>query len=248
MIHLCAFSQNFDSDGLQEINGVADAVMSVNGKNIQVPDFASYLMGAYNLGSGYNSAQLRSPSLRSTAYYEVLPTRLSSLYEDGDYLSLNPDSPISLDVGEQLRALVNRTNATQGQNTCLVWLCDGQIKPVTGEIFSIRATANTTVSAYQWFNAQLVLDESLPVGKYAVVGAGFSGTALIAYRFVFQDSPARPGGVGAAGTISPKFKYFSDGKLGVWGEFHSSTPPTIDLMSSTVEDTFTGYLDLIRIG
>lgn len=248
MFHLCAFTENLDAAGLFEMSGVADAVMSVNGKNIQVPDYASYLLGAYTTGTGYDSVQLRSPSLRSTAYFEVLPTRWAPLYEDNDYLVLNPDSPLSLDVGEQLRSLVNKTNATPGQYTTFVWLSDGAIKPVAGDVFSIRATATTLVNAYQWYNAQLVLDESLPVGKYAVVGAGFSGMGLMAYRFVFQDSPARPGGMGAQGITSPKFKYFSNGALGVWGEFHSSTPPTIDLMSSTVEDTFTGYLDLIRIG
>jgi len=247
MFHLCAFSQSIAAAGLQEIDGVNDPIMAVHGKNIQVPDFAPYLLGAYNFGTNYDGVQLRSPSLRRLAYYEVLPTRLSDLYESGDYIVLNQESPISLDVGEQLSAYVERTNAIPAQNTVMVFLSDGEIKPVVADYVSVRATANVVTSAYQWHNAQLNFETTLPVGSYGVLGAGFWGQGLVAYRFIFQDQQSRPGGLGMQGYTDPKFHYFSGGRLGVWGKFHSSTPPTVDFLSSTVEDVLRGYVDLVRI-
>jgi len=247
MFHVCAFSQNMNTAGLQQIDGINDPVMAVHGKNIQVPDYASYLMGAYSFGLEFRSVQLRSPSLRRLAYYEVLPVYMADLYDNDDMIVLNPEAPVGLEVGEQLSAYITRNSAIQTQNTVLVFLSDGEIKPVTASYISVRATANVVTTAFQWCNAQLNFDTTLPVGVYGVLGAGFWGQGLIGYRFVFQDQQARPGGVGMGGSVSPKFHYFTGGRLGVWGKFHSSTPPTVDFLSSTVEDVLQGYVDLVRL-
>jgi len=247
MFHLCAYSQNFNAAGLFQVDGVNDPVMAVHGKNIQVPDYASYLLGAYTLGISFDSVQLRSPSLRRLTYYEVLPTHQNEMYSFGDYVVLNPESPVQLDVGEQINAYIKRNSNIESRNTVLMFLCDGEIKPVVTPYESVRVTVNVTTQPHEWTNAQVNLDTALPVGEYAVLGAGFWGYHLLAYRFVFQDQPARPGGFGLMNSSAPKYYYFSGGRLGVWGKFHSSTPPTVDLFCRDVDNVIYGYIDIARL-
>jgi hypothetical protein len=127
-------------------------------------------------------------------------------------------------------------------------LSDGPVTPVNGEIYTVRVTSATTLSVNNWTNGTLVFDQQLPVGKYAIVGAHFYGTNLLAYRFVFQGSTPRPGGLAVS---SANFQPFTNSRFGAWGvfgEFSHNTPPTVDFFGVAADTSQVGVLDLIKTG
>ena len=132
--------------------------------------------------------------------------------------------------------------------TILAWLTDGPIAPVSGEMFTVRVTNADTLVANVWTNGALTFDQVLPVGQYAIVGAVFISAGLLAFRFLFQGSTPRPGGLGYddVSDLPPDKQRY--GGLGVWGEFDSRTPPTVDFLSRAADTSQVGYLDLVRIG
>ncbi len=246
--HLCGYFESQDSAVLVPTAALADPTMTVSGDNIQIPDYASMLIGAMGIGANLTRAQLQSPSLRRTINYEIRGLNVNAEPLNPPVASFFPTAPIQLDVDEQLQAHMAEDAAGASAATILVWLADKAVEAVEGEIFTVRVTNATTLVANAWTNGALTFDQVLPVGRYAIVGARFESAGLLAFRFLFQGSTPRPGGIGcdaAADLEVPGQRY---GKWGVWGEFQSTTPPTVDFLSVSADTAQTGAIDLIRIG
>lgn len=249
MFHLCAYSESQDTGGLLvNCAAVADPSMTVGGDNIQIPDYASQLMGAIGIGATITRAQLQSPSLRRFVNYEIFPLNINALVLDLAKGAWFPSTPIPLDVNEQLQAVVAEAAAGAERESVFVWLSDGPIAPIGGEIYTVRVTGAQALVAFTWTNAALVFDQVLPVGRYAIVGAQFQSTNMLAFRFLFQGSTPRPGGLGinALSNRSPEGQRF--GGWGSWGEFESTNPPTVDFFATVADAAEVGVLDLIKVG
>jgi hypothetical protein len=130
----------------------------------------------------------------------------------------------------------------------LLWLADAAIAPLGGgaEMQSLSFTGATTAGANVWTNCPITFDDSLPVGHYQVVGMRAEGASLVAARLVFKGYGWRPA---CLGNVTPQ-QYGSDifrnGNLGVWGEFDSINPPTLDILCNAADTAQYGILDLIK--
>jgi hypothetical protein len=108
-------------------------------------------------------------------------------------------------------------------------------------------TTSVTLSAYAWTNAALTFSQTLPMGRYQVVGMRARSTGLIAARLVFVGFSWRPGCVGHDAVSDIDNDVFRQGRLGVWGEFEHDTPPTVDFLSVSADSNPTVWLDLIKV-
>ena len=245
---LVAYSESQDSAVLVPVAALADPSMTVGGDNVQVPAFAPYLMGMAAIGANVTRAQLVAPSLRRIMNPEIRPLNVGAETLSPPVASMFPASPIPLDVSEQLQAHVAEDAAGAVQSTILVFLADGAIAPVEGDIFTVRVTNASTLAALAWTNGALTFDQVLPVGRYAIVGARFESAGLIAFRFLFQGSTPRPGGFGCDASADLDIDGQRYGGWGVWGEFDHNIPPTVDFLSVSADTSQVGALDLIKIG
>lgn len=248
MFHLCGYFESQDSAVLVPTAALADPSMTVSGDNISIPDYASMLIAAMGIGPNLTRAQLQSPALRRVLNYEIRPLNVGAEPLSPVPIDLFVNSPIQLDIDEQMQAYMAEDAAGASAGTILVWLADKAIEPVEGEIFTVRVTNASTLVANTWTNGALTFDQVLPVGRYAIVGARFESAGLQAFRFLFQGSTPRPGGVGcdAPADLEPKGQRF--GGWGVWGEFQSTNPPTVDFLSVSADTSQIGTLDLIKVG
>jgi hypothetical protein len=157
-----------------------------------------------------------------------------------------PDAPLPLAVDEAVNFAIEANPAAAAQQYGTVLFADGPQTPVTGEIFTVRATGATTLAANTWVNGNLTLGQTLPAGRYQVVGMRARGTNLVAARLVFSEQVARPGvlAVNAIGDQDPYWSRF--GRMGVFGEFPNTIPPTVDCLGVT-DTTQVFLLDLIRV-
>lgn len=248
MFTLVGFSESQDSASLTNVAALADPHIRVSGDDIVVPANLNYVGGVYAIGADTTRAQLVSPSIRRRYPFEIVPVEVAA--EPADPVKYFPlfDNPIQLDPDESLNAQAAENNASAGRSTVLVWLCDGATSPITGaEIFTIRATNTSTLTAYAWTNGALTFNDTLPAGDYALVGARASSAGLIAFRFVFSQYAWRPGAIGmdTVGEVgAPIFRF---GKLGEWGQFSHNTPPTVDFLSLSADTSQTVDLDLILL-
>lgn len=246
--HLAAWSESVDQAAIASIAAVNDPVLTVSGDNIQVPTFGNYLMGAAGIGVNLTRAQLQSPSLRRILNPEINPIRVAAAPAGDDGILDLFGNPVQLDVSEQMQAFAAEDAAGASRMNILAWLGDGKVDTITDPIFTIRATGAAALTAFAWTNLPIVFDQVLPVGTYGIVGARYTGATAIAFRFVFQGSTPRPGGIGQTALSNIDVKGQRFGKWGLWGTFESVAQPTVDCFAGAADAAEVFAIDLIKLG
>lgn len=248
MFHLAAFSESQDSATLTNVAALADQTLQIAGDDMIVPDDLPFLLGYYGLGPNLTRAQLVSPSLRSTWAEEISPQDVAAIPGSPYAWTYLGDAAIPLVPDEALNAQAAEDNAAAARATIGIWLCDQPPQPIIGmEIRSVRVTGAFTATANTWTNGSLVFADTLPSGRYALVGARLVSTNLQLFRFVFKGGMYRPGAIGQGGVSRIEDPLFRKGKLGIWGEFQHNTPPSVDVLCNGADASFSGILDLVYL-
>ena len=249
---LVGWQESVDPDDtLTNLAACADQHVSVSGDRIYVPSLNKLIAEYAAQASGAYQARLQSPTLRANLLLDIGVIQQGGYPSGGESFMPHFKSPIELAVNEGLEALINKPADSAVVGTILAWLADGGLTPVVGEVFTVRVTATITSVIGQWVNGALTFAQTLPVGRYAIVGANMleSGGDLIAFRFVIPGYEWRPGGLACNNYGSRANPDQRHGGMGVWAEFDSSTPPTLDILAfAAASQSVVGYIDLIKIG
>jgi len=238
--------------GEDNIAGVPDQHVRVDGDVIYMSAI-NQIIGVYAGGSTLiTGARLESPSLRRLANYEISPVEAQIEPFGDDAFIMHPLSPLPLEENEGLEALVRvSADASADLGFVAVFLSDGPVMSIEGEIFHVRATATVaSVGAQLWENSEITFDETLPVGRYQLVGAEVIMADGMAFRFVPIGEAYRPGGMCITAHGSKSNELQRNGGLGIWCEFDQITPPSIEIISSetATATAVVMILDLIKIG
>ena len=249
MFHTAAWYESIDPGGvLTPIASVVDQSVFTSLDVVRVPTQMPNIVGQAALVGilGAAAAQIQSPSLRAMVNIDIEPVVRGTVFGNPPEVLFHPLSPIAVTADEPVTFAVNSDPALAEDHYGLVWFGDGPQVPVPGNIFSVAATSALTLSAGVWVNGTLTFSQTLPLGRYTVVGMRARGANLVAARLVFVGGAFRPGvpAVNAVGDLAPSiFRY---GRHGAFGIFHSNTPPTVDALGIT--DTSQSYIfDLLQV-
>jgi len=250
MFQLAAFAESIDPGAtLVNVAAVPDDTVFVSGDDMRVPRALPYLLGEAALISATLpvQAQVQSPSLRQVANIDVFPIGTGVEFGSPEDMILHQQSPIPMRADEAANFLVNSDPGGAVAHYGLLWFGDGPQQRVNGNIYTVRVTVAATLSAVVWVNASLTFAQDLPVGNYDVVGMQGYGSGLVAARLNFVGGAWRPG-IPCGASITDNIGHqFRSGKMGVFGTFHTNTPPTVDCLGATgTSQTF--YLDLLYKG
>ena len=159
---------------------------------------------------------------------------------------LHPEHAIPLTVNEELTSEDNAATAG-GQQECVVWLADGPIAPVKGEVHHIHFTVTLTTILNVWVLAQIVLTDDLPIRTYDLVGAQVYGANIVAFRIAIPGFAWKPGALCQPANNTPSHPLFRNGGLGVWATFTPLSMPALQFISSTAAGptAYHGVLDVI---
>lgn len=251
MFHLIGWQESQDEGGVL-LNEAActDSSVTVQGDVIYVPEGLNKLGAEYVYGGSLaTAARLRSPSMRAKVEQQIVPIDLSITPGKEALFRPHFDNLIELTPGEGLEGLLNANPAAAEVHTILAWLFDAAPAPVQGEIMSVGVTATITSVVGAWVNGALTFDQTLPRGRYAVVGASFWEADLLAFRFRPVGQATQPGGIGVASIGTADRSLFRYGQMGVWFEFDSLTPPTLEILNAAAAaQSVAGIIDLIKVG
>lgn len=254
-IHLIGYRTSVLTNGtLAALTPVPDPTVTINGNLIYVPDKYNQIVNAFALTKGaqaFTHAQLQAPSLRETFYPDIAGLFLGAAATGERQIDDYAQNPIQLKTNEGLEFYSDGGgNGTAAQDAYgLVWLSDGKLSTVGGKVMRIRATAAATLVAGTWVNSALTFDQTLPVGKYDVIGLRAVGANLVAARLQFIGASAvtRAGVPGAASEQASGFPQFRMGASGSFGSFDSVTPPSMEFLGDT-DTSQVVYLDLVKTG
>lgn len=254
MLHLGGWGESIDAaDAEVNIAAIPDDVLQTNGDDLRIPPLNEILAIAAGVASGGDGyAKLTAPSLLTRTSFFVSPTNGNA---DDDAEPDSPpavmdmrENPLRMQPTEDAEALVQSDTTSAQFQWLLAWFSDGRVTRPQGDIFTVRATASTTLSADSWTNAQITFAENLPAGRYAVVGMSAISDGLVAARLVFKgNTPWRPGCLGRDSDNDKEHPMFRHGGLGVWGEFEHTVPPDVEFLSVSGDSSEDVLLDLIKI-
>ena len=263
------------------VAGLADGHVTVQGNNIIVPSQCNQILTVFacsqaTAGSLTERITLTSPALQSTSLLELSNWNANGAVVAATQIPDNnapyndfSNAPIPLQPGEALQALSAVDVAAAAENIfVIVHLTDGMVAlPLTGPggtppriesiIFDLQAAAVINT----WSPSAIVPRQALRSGIYAVVGAKFVGTTMVAGRLVFGNQGPRPGvlatnaavGAGGVGSFSDardqydaKFRY---GRMGLWGTFSHINPPQVEVICSVADAAAAMHvvLDVVKI-
>lgn len=244
---LVAFVESQLLSALGNIAALADPHVRAVGDYIYVPTELPWLAGYYFVGPFLAQARIASPSLRTLCNPDVEGMDVGAEPASPPNMHDKFASPKALAGDEGLEALALYTGGERAFATALAWLSSGPAAPVIGEIFTVYATGATTLTARVWTNVTLTFAQTLPSGRYQIVGMRARSAGCIAARLVIPGHPWRPGCLGCDSVSDLADGVFRHGKAGVWGEFDHDVPPTVDFLSISADTAEYVFLDLIKI-
>jgi hypothetical protein len=207
------------------------------------------LLAAYVMGGNVTRAKLDSPKLRALYLPFLVPVdRVTTPADEANVLDFTGFELI-LRAGEEIRFLASNDAGADEKNYVISFFGSGNRNVPTGPIFTMRTTATITTVADTWTLGSLTFDQTLPSGRYSIVGAMVHGTGLIAARFVLPLTNKRPGVVCAQTAGQTSTSIFRRGRMGEFGQFHNTALPSIEVLKGSAAATsVVAYLDLVRLG
>lgn len=223
--------------------------VTVSGDDITVPELNKIVAAGVCLDTTVAAqARLRSPSLVARGHEEYLqPFNSGLVFADPPRVADYRFNPIELTKAEALGVEILDNPAGAVQRYVGVWLADGPITPVTGNIQTIRATTGITQVVTGWTAGALTFPTSLKAGRYQVVGARCVMANGVFGRLVFPGGNWRPGCPVCTTSQIPDNPMFRRGQMGVWGEFSHASPPVAEVLGVT-NTAQEWMLDLIYAG
>ena len=250
MFTLVGFYDATQHNTLAAVDAIPDPHIRVSGDDIYVPMW-NKVMAVVAEGQNIAQCRLQSPSLRRLANQRIVPVNATVTPVTADrmrYFQDFKEHPRTLDIAEALNVFAVNGGATD--EFILVWLMDAMAPLPAGEIFTIESTviAAVTLVLGEWVNGAMTFTQTLPAGRYAVVGMRPEDGYVHAARLVFPDVSHRPGSPGTSNGTYYNKDLFRYGRLGSWGEFEHDAPPSVDFLANTAGARSPEvYFDLIQV-
>lgn len=247
MFTLVGYESTASLPALTAITPIPDPTVAVISNDIRIPVELPNMIGAFaaiNSAAATLRAQIVTPSLRAIFPYDIGGIQQGLTSSNLIPMAQSWYNPVPLVGLEPMDAFFQ--NGAAVVNRAFVWLADGAIKPTTGKMYTVRATASATLVTASWVNSGgLVFASTLPTGHYQVVGFRSWSANQVAARIFFVGYPWRPGVPAQSAEVGVEWPIFRWGNMGVFGEFNNTVPPTVDFMGIT-DTAETLYFDLIK--
>lgn len=234
---------------LTNLTPVTDSVVTVQNSRFIFPFNAQIGALLGNIESG-SRMRINTPSMRAVCLPEVYPVKISA--ENG----ANPPiqgpiwGTISIPMNDEFGIDVSRAGAGAADCFAAIWYSQQFTPASRGPVFTMRCTVTIVLTVGTWVVGNLTFDQSLPYGRYEVIGMDVNcGDAMFA-RLVFPGGTAYRPGVPALETygsyVNPQM--FRNGAFGSFGQFDSTAQPMLEILGHTAgSEPIVVLLDLVKI-
>lgn len=245
--HLVAWRESIAQTVENDLTPVPDQVMAIQNSHF-VPSVATAIIMAYCSSVNLTLARLISPKFRQITTPYIRPTGAALLPISRPPIMDLRNNPLIANAFEELQLNATQTGAGAEVVTALGWLQKGIRSPAPqGDIFTMRGTGTTTVTAGAWSLCPITWADSLPNGNYAVVGMSFVSTTGQAARLILNNQMDRPGCIGlATDGLIPPYQCLMGG-LGTWGTFQSNVMPQVEVLCNATDTAQEVFIDIVRI-
>lgn len=246
--HLLAYEESIDNTANFDLDAITDDIITRQNDHF-FPSMDLHLLWAAAMSATLNRCRIQSPELRQITPPFIRPIIAAAIPADNDEPADYSQNPFRLPRLEEI-AMEATSDVGMGSEQALGFLgvSAGQSPAPAGNVFTMRGTSTTTSVALAWTTLTTTWADTLPDGRYAVVGLYVTGATNAAARIIFDEQTWRPGSLSVAAVGSRISKLFRKGRLGTWGHFNSWAMPEIQVLNTAAVAVFTVYMDFVRVG
>ena len=257
MFHIIAYTESLGDVTNSDVNAVADDVLTIRNNHLIATEQYN-ILAAWAFGSTLETARFGNVALTQLGANHLWPIEQSATVPDDPAIIDYRHDPLPLPMDEEITLEISTTGIGPAQAGAVLWLGtpqwnmnlpSGIERFITRTTVVIAAGTETTWTAL----ATPTFDRDLYNGSYAVVGAWLVAANALAFRLRFPDMQGvgnkqlRPGSL-VQDTVALKPWEAQRGGLGVWGRFHTFTPPQVQVFADAAGGTYELYLDLVFLG
>lgn len=236
------------SAGLVSVPVVADVLIRTNNNVIQLSDDWQVFASRFG-GIGLTRLRLSSAQSRIRGYPNLDPFAAVALGGDLPIMNDMRDNPIQLYNGENV-TLQATNGASNIANGCLFMSRDplNFNQPPNGLRWCSFTCVGAGVANVWSSTMNVVLDDDLEAGNYAVYGLRFYEATTYFARLVFKNQVERPGCVANQAKTQRAMDVMGD-NFGMYGTFQSITPPFIEVVANATAalTTPTGQMLMVKV-
>lgn len=249
MFHLAAWTASVGAAAVDaDLLLANDQMLPSDSAGNAILPWDAEIMAAYVLGTTLTRAKIRAPSLRRITYPFIRPFDLAvntpdlpavCIYDEGYRPKVVKNEALNIET----------TNAAGGaeRHQGFLWLQTRNDPAPPGLVSTVRFTTAVVGVANTWSSGVMTPTETLPPGRYAVVGMNVVGATVLACRLIPTDGGIRPGCL-AVGTVGLDDKsLWRTGKFGKFLEFEQTSPPQAEFYMQAASATQEVYLDLVKM-
>lgn len=245
--HLLAYEESIDSTANFDLDAIPDDVINRQNDHF-FPSIDLSMLFATAMSATLNRGRIVSPTLRQITNPQIRPIVAAATPPTDVEVADYRDIPFRLPRLEEIAIeLTSAVAMGSEQSLALIGVTAGMSPAPTGNIYTMRATSTTAATALRWSTITATFDDTLPEGRYAVVGLEYVGATAVAARLIFDEQMWRPGGLGVAAIGSRGPTLFRKGRLGNWGLFNSWAMPEIQVLNTAAVAVHTVFLDFVRV-
>lgn len=246
---VACFASVAQDAALSNVTPVTDPLITIQNSRFIFPTAVDIGAILANVPDG-SRARINTPSLRNIALPEIYPVKITA--ENGTNPPIQGPMWGTLRIPQNDEFGVEVSRAGAGAADCFIgiWYAPGRTPAPGGPVITMRATATIVLTAGTWVAGSLTFDQSLPYGRYAVVGMQATiGDAMLARLAFPGQTQYRPGVpvVEAYGSyVNPQV--FRMGNFGLFGTFDSTAQPLLEVLGHTAgSEACVVLLDLIKV-
>lgn len=233
------------------VAAVQDQSMTADASNRYQSPGDWNVLATHMLVPNGTAARINAPSLRSLVLPQIYPIKVGTATATLDGPNQYSNKGPRFVNGESFQPEISRAGAGAGDVYGAFWIGPAFTPARGGRAFTLVATSAVTTVKGAWVAGTLVLDQTLPAGRYAVVGLAAQWAGALYARLIFPGvAQFRPGVLGQVAYGDQPWDY--DWRMGRgmdMGEFVFNAPPQLEVFSTAAATvTVTAYLDLIKIG
>jgi hypothetical protein len=256
------------TDVLQQVTYIsAGAILAPSASGLQVSAFLSKLHSVFGVSAHLESISPQAASMLPLPYPNLQPNNIGTAAESPARFWDFSRAPKPLRPTEMFSIFASQTDGSSEEVAVFTQFTDGVVVPApalatgpsisgNGMLTTAHATATTTLTANAFTQVTPALDNPLPAGMYALVGARVQSAGALAFRMKpIQEPLWRPGGVGtqtADQLEAPGQRYINPltgmvSHWGVWLTFFQNTVPNVDIWSTSADTKEDMWFDLIKL-
>jgi len=249
MHHLAAFTASLTNGTVDNNLTLANDQMLVSNAGGQaIVPYDCQILAAYALGANLTRSKIVAPSLRQITYPYITPNNQSAtiptlpgvtIYDQGYRPKLVKNEAVT--IANSL------AGAAPEQEWGFLWLCPRWEDAPPGVVSTVRFTGAVTGAANAWDSGALTATETLPFGRYAVVGMRAVGANLLAARLIPTDGGIRPGVLATPTLALDDGSHWRVGRFGKFIEFEQTSPPNCEFFKTAAGTTQEVYLDVVKV-